>query len=416
MQAGERKNTNDAAARRQRWNALWAAMLGYMLDAMDVLLYVFAIQALRSEFGLTNAQAGLVSSATLIASSAGGIAAGVLSDRFGRKRVLIWTVLVYSAASAGTATAVGLGGLLFWRALVGLGLGGEWAAGATLVAESWPGENRGKAIAFMQSGWALGYMLAAIATALILPRFGWRVLFLAGIAPALLTVWIRRSVEEPAVWQSRPRQRRPFSDLFRPPLLRTTVFTTSVATATLFAYWGLFTWLPGFLSAPRSAGGAGFDVIRTSVWVFVLQGGAFAGYVTFGFLADRLGRRPAFLIYVCTAAALVPVYGSIPAWGSDTLLLILGPLIGFFGSGYFSLFGAMLAELYPTELRGAGQGFTYNLGRGLSALAPFAVGAIADARGFGWALALNSGFFLLAAGLILLLPETRRHSSLAVSP
>ena len=156
----------------QRWLALWAAQLGFMLDAMDVLLYVFAIQTLKTEFGWSNAQAGAVSSATLVASAAGGIFAGWISDRIGRRRTLIYTILLYSVASAGSATATGLVSLLFWRAIVGLGLGGEWSAGATLVAESWPAEHRGKAISFMQSGWALGYMAAAGLSAVILPLFG----------------------------------------------------------------------------------------------------------------------------------------------------------------------------------------------------------------------------------------------------
>jgi MFS family permease len=381
-------------------------MFGFMLDAMDVLLYVFAIQTLRSEFSLSNAQAGLVSSITLLASAAGGIGAGVLADRFGRRKILIYTILLYSFASAGTAFSSGLPALLFWRALVGLGLGGEWSAGATLVAESWPAEHRAKAIGLMQSGWALGYMLAAIVTAVVLPRFGWRALFLVGILPALLTIPIRGRVQEPEVWL-RNKPRGNFSDLFRPPLARRTLSATALATATLFAYWGLFTWLPGFLAAPKPAGGAGLSIVRTSTWIFAMQIGALFGYLSFGYLADRFGRRPVFLGYVLSAALLTPVYGSIPRWGSENLLLIFGPVIGFVGTGFFALFGAMLAELYPTSVRGAGQGFTYNFGRGLSALAPFAVGAVADHSGFGMALALNSAFFLIAAALIFTLPETR---------
>lgn len=383
-------------------------MFGYMLDAMDVLLYVFAIQTLKTEFGMSNAAAGLVSSATLICSAVGGIAAGLLADRFGRRRTLIYTILVYSLASGGTATAHSVAQLIFWRALVGLGLGGQWSAGATLVAESWPPQHRGKAIALMQSGWAIGYMLAALVTALVLPRFGWRVLFLVGVLPALLTIGIRRKVREPELWTKRARSEP--GRLFRPPLLGITVRATALGAAVLFGYWGLFTWLPGFLSAPRAGGGAGLSIVRTSAWIFTMQIGTFFGYVSFGWLADRFGRRPAFAAYVLIAAALVPLYGVAPRWagsGAEAWLLGLGPLVGFFGSGYFSLFGAMLAELYPTAVRGFGQGFTYNFGRGLSALAPYAVGALADRSGLGAALALNSAFFLTAAVLIFTLPETR---------
>jgi len=385
-------------------------MLGYMLDAMDVLLYVFAVQTLRAEFHWDNKTAGLVSSATLISSSIGGIAAGVLADRIGRRRALIYTILIYSFASAGSATATGLATLLFWRAIIGLGLGGEWSAGAVLVAESWPAEHRAKAIGLMQSGWAIGYMLAAIVTAVVLPRFGWRWLFLTGILPALFTIWIQRKVVEPPIWLHGPHTPPSFATLFRPPLARITLLTTALATSVLFAYWGLFTWLPAFLSTPVQQGGAGMDVARTSTWIFVMQTGTFLGYVSFGWLADRFGRRPAFFGYVIAAAILTPIYGLTPRWAgasSQTWLLIIGPLVGFCGTGFFALFGAMLAELYPTAVRGTGQGFVYNVGRGLSALAPLAVGAIADSRGIGAALALNSGFFLIGALLIFTLPETK---------
>jgi MFS family permease len=398
-----------------RWRALWAAQLGFLLDAMDVLLYVFAIQTLKGEFGWSNAQAGAVSSVTLVASSFGGIAAGWISDRIGRRRTLIYTILLYSVASAGSATAGGIGALLFWRALVGLGLGGEWSAGATLVAEWWPAEHRGKAVSFMQSGWALGYIAAAGLSAVILPVFGWRALFLCGVLPALLTLWIRRAVAEPEVWRaSRGEKRGGFGDLFGAALRRRTVAATALATAVLFGYWGLFTWLPGFLSASAEEGGAGLDVVRTSGFMIAMQVGAFFGYLAFGWLADRLGRRPAFAAYVLIAAVVTPLYGWAPRWGGEMALLMLGPLVGFFGTGFFSLFGAMLAEIYPTAIRGLGQGFVYNFGRGLSALAPFAVGALGDAAGLGAALGLNSAFFLVAAGLVFLLPETRGRGLEAV--
>ena len=393
----------------RKWIALWAAFFGYMLDAMDVLLYVFAIQTLKVEFGMSNAMAGLASSLTLILSAVGGIASGILSDRLGRRRVMIWSILIYSLASGGTATSRTVYELLFWRALVGIGLGAEWSAGATLVAESWGPENRGKALSLMQSGWAFGYMLAAAITPFVLTHYGWRTLFLIGVLPALLTVWVRRNVEEPQVWQQRTATGK-FSSLFRPPYLSRTVRATTLATSVLFAYWGLFTWLPGFLSAPASQGGAGLNIVKTSQWMFVMQFGTFLGYLTFGWLADRFGRRPAFAFYVLMAAMLTCVYGLYPRWagtGREGWLLLIGPLVGFFGTGYFSLFGATLAELYPTSIRGAGQGFTYNFGRGLSAMAPYLVGAIADRNGLGSALLLNSGFFLLAAGLVFTLPETK---------
>ncbi|MGP0072997.1 MAG: MFS transporter [Bryobacteraceae bacterium] len=388
-------------------------MAGFVLDSYDVLLYVFVVQALRAEFHWTAATAGLVSSATLITSAVGGIGAGFLSDRIGRRRTLVLTILVYSIGSGGSSLATGLASLIFWRSIVGFGLGGEWSAGAVLVAESWPPRHRAKAIALMQSGWALGYMLAAASTALILPRFGWRVLFLTGLAPALLTIWIQRKVKEPPLWSEKQNEKRaasPWLDLFRRPLAKRTFLTTALATCMLFAYWGLNTWLPGFLSAPRSQGGAGLNVLQTSTWIFIMQFGTFLGYASFGWLADWWGRRPAFFVYVIIAAVLTPIYGLTPLWAgshSEVWLLALGPLVGFFGTGFFSLFGTMLAELYPTSIRGSAQGFVYNTGRAASALAPFAIGAIADRQGLGYGLALNSAFFLIGAALIFTIPETR---------
>jgi MFS family permease len=386
----------------QQWRALFAAHAGYMLDAMDVLLYVFAVNTLREQFHMNNAQAGFVSSVMLICSAIGGIVCGMLADRLGRTRMLVYTILLYSLASGGTATSNGYFSLLFWRGLVGLGLGGQWAAGAVLVAETWPEKHRAKAIGFMQSGWALGYLLAAGVTALVLPTLGWRALFLTGLLPALAAIAIRRGVEEPEVWARAVRVPMRISALFEGELLKRTVLATALTTSVLFAYWGLFTWMPGYLSAPKSAGGAGLSVLKTSAWVVPMQIGAFLGYNSFGWIADRFGRRAAFVTYMLASAALVPLYGTAR---SETTLLILGPFVGFFGSGYFSLFGAMLAELYPTAIRGTGQGFTYNFGRGLSALAPVTIGAMADSHGIGAALGISSGFFLLGAVLIFTLPQ-----------
>lgn len=393
----------------QPWLALGAATLGFLLDAMDVMLFVFAMPTLRAEFGLTNQQTGLAMAATQLSSAAGGVLAGILADRLGRRRTLIYTILLYSFGSGGTALAQGLGGLIAWRAVVGLGLGGEWSAGAVLVAETWPARHRGKAIAFMQSGWALGYIAAAGLAAWILPRYGWRVLFLTGMLPALFTILVRRYVAEPEVWTQQAAPADPRA-LFRPPLLRSTVLATTLATVVLFAYWGLFTWLPGFLAAPTAQGGAGLGLVGSFGYVVSVQAGAYVGYLTFGLIADAIGRRPAFAGYVVLAALIVPVYGLLPRWAGSaagTGLLVLGPLVGACGTGFFALFGAMLAELYPTSVRGAGQGFAYNVGRGLSALAPYAVGAAADRQGFGAALGLTSLFFLAAAALVFTLPETR---------
>jgi MFS family permease len=393
------------AARR----SLWAAQLGWMLDAMDVMLFAFSLTAIQREFLLSSGQAGALASATLLTSAAGGAVAGILADRYGRARVLVWSILVYSIFTAFSATAQTVVQLAAWRALVGLGLGAEWSAGSVLVAETWPPRHRGKAIGLMQAGWALGYILAALLSAAILPHFGWRALFLAGVLPALLAVWVRRNVSEPAIWlASRARPLHAASSIrqiFSPALLPRTLTATALTTSLLFAYWGLFTWIPSYLSASADRGGAGLGIVRSSAWVVPMQIGAFLGYTLFGILADRFGRRPVFLSFVIAAALLVPAYGGLAR--SPIALMALGPFIGFFGHGYFSLFGAMLAELFPTAVRAAAQGLCYNFGRAVSALAPWVIGWLADRHGIGSALAVTSAFFALGGALIFFLPETR---------
>ena len=371
---------------------------------MDVMLYSFALTGIRAEFHLTAAAAGALGAAPLVTSAVGGMLFGYLSDRYGRSRALIWSILTFSALTAFTATSRTIPELIFWRAVAGVGLGGEWAAGAVLVAESWPERHRGKAIGLMQSAWAIGYLVAAVLAGLILPAFGWRPLFFAGIVPALVTLWIRRNIPEPPGW-TRPAHTAgaAIGSLFRPPLVRNVVLFTVLCSSVLFGYWGLFTWLPAYLSMPLAAGGAGLSVLRSSAWIVPVQIGAFFGYLSFGFFADYAGRRRAFITFVLTTAVLVPVYGLLGR--NAALLLALGPLLGFFGHGYFSAMGAMAADIFPTAIRTTAQGFGYNTGRALSALAPITVGALADRHGIGAALAFTSVFFVLGAVLMALAPD-----------
>jgi MFS family permease len=395
---------------RREWKTLIAAQLGWMLDGMDVMLYAFALTTIQQEFGLTSAMAGAVASTTLITSALGGSVAGYCADRFGRARVLVWSILIYSIFTGMTGTARTIWELALWRALVGLGLGAEWSAGTVLISETWPARHRGKAIGFVQGGWAIGYILAAGLAALILPTFGWRWLFAAGTLPALLAVWVRRDIPEPEVWKH-SRGLVPtslsgvVSQLARPPLLGRVLIVTSICSVILFAYWGLFTWVPVYLASPVERGGAGLDIVRSFGWVAALQVGSFLGYITCGFISDRLGRRPAFMFFTLSAAALIPFYARPHA--DPSILLVLGPLIGFFGHGYFSIFGALLSELFPSGIRATAQGLCYNFGRVFSALAPVVVGSIADTSGIGAGLTLTSAFFALGALLMLFLPETK---------
>ncbi len=389
-----------------QWKTLAAALLGWMLDAMDVMLYAFALTAIREEFRLSAAQAGAMASATLLASAFGGVLFGVLADRIGRVRALFFSILTYASFTGLTATAGGIATLLTWRAVVGIGLGGEWSAASVLVAETWPAAHRGKAIGFMQSGWAIGYILAALLAAAVLPRWGWRALFVVGAIPAAcLAVWVLRAIPEPKRFIPTGRASPIWPQLTSPATLRRIGLASEVTSSVLFAYWGLFTWIPSYLSNPVARGGAGLSILQSSAWIVPMQIGSFFGYTLFGFLADRFGRRPVFLVFVLMAAVLVPLYGQ--GGRRPAALMALGPLVGFFGHGYFSVFGAMLAELFPAAIRATAQGLCYNVGRAASALAPLTIGALADHYGIGSALAFTSVFFVAGGVLIFRLPETR---------
>lgn len=395
---------------RNQWYALAAGKIGWALDAFDVLLYVFCLKTIMEEWHLSPAAAGFMVTVTLFASSLGGILFGAVADRIGRKKALLATVVLFSVCSGLSGLAQNFVQLALARALLGLGMGGEWASGALLVSETWPAKHRGKAMGLMQGGWALGYIAAALAAATVLPRFGWRVMFFLGIAPALFAVWVRTKVEEPEVWVQQkeregrePDTRRGFLQIFAPDLLRKTLLSTLIATFVMFAYWGLFTWLPGFLATPIEKGGAGLSLVKAPIWLIPTMIGAYFGYVSFGFIADRVGRRPAFAGYLVLSAGLVLVYGHT---SNATALLILGPFVGFFGSGYFSAFGAFVSELFPTRARGSAVGFTYNAGRMVSALAPTLIGFAASRFGVGGALALTAFAFIAGALSIFLLPET----------
>jgi MFS family permease len=393
-----------AGVDRKAWRALFAAQLGWMLDATDFLLFNFALLSIAREFGLSKQQVTLPVMSALIASAVGGIAFGRIADRIGRVRAMTISILIYSLATAGMATAQNLWQLVAWRVLVGLGMGGEWSCGSVLVAETWPAQHRAKAMGIMQSGWAIGALIAAGLSAVVLEPYGWRVLFLIGAVPALLAFIVRRTVEEPWIWRERVETSR-WSEIFSPQYRRRTILATLLASSVLIAFWGVTTWLPAFLATPVAEGGAGLTMTKGAQWLIVLQIGAFFGYITFGWIADRIGRRPAFTLFMIAATAVVPLF----AFGARSMitLLVIGPLVGYFAHGYFSMFGAMLAELFPTRIRAGAQGFCYNTGRLASAAAPFAIGAAATKHGLGFAIACDAVFFLLGAILIWLLPETK---------
>ena len=374
--------------------ALAAASLGWMLDSMDVMLYAMVLPAVQKEMHLTSAVSGAMMSATLIAAAAGGIFFGWFADRMGRTRALNASMLLYSIATmlcGFTHTALALAAC---RILLGLGMGGEWASGAALVAETFPAASRAKALAFVQSFWAIGYGLGAFITALILPRFGWRAVFFAGVIPALATLWVRRSVHESPLFE-RERQSNPSPlQLFRGPLARGTLVCATMNAATLFAWWGLFTWTPRFLSLPVAQGGHGLSIVNTSAWTIVMQVGTFLGYISFGTIAERFGQKRTYIGYLLIAAAAVPIFASV---AQPWELLIIGPIVGFFGTGYFSGFSVIASELFPTPIRATAMGFVYNVGRIASAAAPYLIGLISERHGLSAALLITSLAFLVAA-------------------
>jgi MFS family permease len=287
-------------------------------------------------------------------------------------------------------------------------MGGEWASGAALVSETWPAEHRGKALGLVQSAWAIGYALAALTTAIVLPHGGWSSVFLIGIFPAFLAIWIQGHVAEPDEWLATNRsnvcQLGRVSELFSNRLIKFTATASLMNACTLFAWWGFNSWMPAYLSVPGSQGGLGFSNSTMAALIVSMQIGMWLGYVTFGAVCDAAGRKPAYVSYLLAAAATLGIYSTIR---SRVFLLLLGPVVAFFGTGYFSGFGTVTAEIYETRIRATAQGFTYNIGRIGSAAAPFTIGSWAQTHGFPAAFRLTALFFVGAAVFWIWIPETK---------
>jgi MFS family permease len=395
----------DAVAKK----ALIAASLGWMLDAFDVMLYALVVTSIIRDLRIDSTTAGWIGSVTLIAAAAGGIFFGVIADKMGRTRALMFSVLLYSIFTAACGFAQSAIQLAVFRIFLGFGMGGEWASGAALVSETWPDRVRGRALGFMQSSWAVGYALAAAVVYLVqtVLGFDWRVVFFVGVLPALFTVWVRTNVEEPAIWKrnrAEPKVRGAIRAAVAGPMLRITVFVTLMNAFCLFAWWGFNSWIPAYLSLPVSSGGAGFTSGAMNGLVFINQIGMWFGYVTFGFISDATGRKRAYITYLILASLCVWAYTSTT---NGWLLIVLGPITSFFATGFFSGFGAVTAELYPTSVRATAQGFTYNLGRVASAAAPWLVGGFAKTHGFPAAITIAAMAYLLAAMCWAFIPETK---------
>jgi MFS family permease len=414
-----------------QWKAFYAAFMGWTLDAMDLLLFAFAVGSIGKVFNLSETWVGALFSVTLFSSAFGGALFGIVSDYIGRVKALTYTIIVYSAFTGLSAFSPNIVFLLACRLILGLGMGGEWASGEVLVAEKWPKEHRGKVIGMVQSGWGIGYILAAILATLIIPYFkagqsytipflnitldgldlGWRILFFVGVAPAFLVFYIRRHLDEPEVWKktsdlrkegklSEKAQGFTLGQIFGADLIRYTITASLLTSLCMIAYWGLYFWLPQFLASDK---GVGLNT-KGFIWIIPINIGAFIGCNTFGFISDKFGRRPVFVGYLLVMAVLVWFFGHATSLRD---VLILGPFIGFFGTGFYSGFGAIFSEIFPTSARGTAQGFCYNVGRGVSAVAPPLIGFLVDKYGFAVGLTAVSVFAVAAAIVVLTLPETK---------
>jgi MFS family permease len=417
--AAARKHTIKPVERQPEgwWSALGdrgqkafkAAFAGYSLDAFDLIILTLTLAAIGSTFDVGKGATGALATVTLSASAVGGILGGVLSDRIGRARTLMLTVGVYSLFTFLSGIASSYEMLLVFRVFQGIGFGGEWAVGAILVAELIRPEARGKALGVIQSAWAVGWALAVVAYtivfSLVSDEQGWRILMMLGILPALLILYVRRNVDDPEVFQETKRKKEkpaesPLKQIFRSDLAKTTIFASILATGIQGGYYAMFTWIPTFLKEERS-----LSVVGSAGYLFVVIAGAFAGYLTAGFVHDRLGRRKSFTLFAALAGVSLVAYFLVPS-GSNTTLLLIGFPLGFFASGCFSGFGSYLSELFPTRARGTGAGFCYNVGRAFGALFPGIIGFLAAAIGLGGAVAFGVFGYVLAIAALRFLPET----------
>ncbi|AGZ36453.1 MULTISPECIES: MFS transporter [Pseudomonas] len=395
---------------KQQRRTFWSCKIGYGLDGMDTQMLSFVIPTLILMWGISTTEAGLIHTSTLIASAIGGWIAGILSDRIGRVRTLQLTVLWFAFFTFLCGFAQNYEQLLIARTLMGFGFGGEWTAGAVLIGEVIRAQDRGKAVGMVQSGWAIGWGLTAILYALLfswLPaEQAWRALFLLGLVPAVFVIFVRRLVKDPEVYRAAKAVEKAeapahFYEIFAPGMLWTTVRASLLTTGALGGYYAITSWLPTFLKNER-----GLSVLGTGGYLAMVIVGSYVGYVVSAYLSDLLGRKKNFILFAVGSFVIVLLYTQMPV--SDGVMLWLGFPLGFFASGIFSGMGAFLTELFPTRIRGSGQGFCYNIGKVIAALFPLMIGLLGQkvplGLGIGVFSAVSYGVVILAA---LSLPETR---------
>lgn len=416
LKAERRDADQEIGLERRSWIAqldhgerttLIATFSGWMLDGMDVMVYSFVLPSLILLWHISKGQAGLLGTSALLLSSLGGWLAGLAADRWGRVTVLKWTIVWFAVFTFLSGCTRSFSELFIVRGIQGLGFGGEWAVGSVLIGERIRAKFRGRAVGTTQSGWAIGWGIAAICYT-ILFRFlpaalAWRAMFWIGLLPALLAVWIQRHVEEPELFESsrRAHSANParFLGIFSPPILRTTLLASLVALGAQGGYYAVNTFLPLYLNA------RGLSVTSTGAYLMVVILGSFCGYLLSAHLTDWIGRKWSLALFAAGSFVSIAAYTVFPLSNHATMLL--GFPLGFFPSGSFSPMGSFFTELFPTALRGSGQGFSYNLGRGVGALFPAFVGYFSARMPLGWAIAIFAGAAYLVMVLsVLALPET----------
>lgn len=383
-----------------------ASGLGWGLDGFDFYLYVYALPAILAAFSLSKAAGGLLATYTLVASAIGGIAMGTIADRIGRRNALMISMACYAVFTFLCGFAQNYATLAVLRTLEGFGFGGEWAVGAVLMSEWAEPSRRGRALGIVQGSWAIGWLAANIAFQIVAVTIGlthgWRYLFFLGILPALFILYIRRDVTDAPVFEaSHAKSGLSLAGIFAPGVARTTFLTSLLAIGVQGGYYALFAWMPTYLTTQRH-----LPAFTSGSFLYLLIAGSFVGYISAGYINDALGRKRTFIIFSLCSAAIVPLYLLFVV--ADWQLIIAGPLLGFFASGIFSGFGPYLSELFPSDVRGAGQGFTYNLGRGIAGIGPFIIGVVAKLAPIGTAMTVVAVVaYLIACGAVLFLPETK---------